>query len=220
MSRDYLPSNDEKLADMLQIVHDTVNTHLTAWKIDATDLNSWEPELKLFKSALAVVLDPATRTVNATRAKNDARKVVVTKARRFIQGRLIYNELVSPADLLSMGIKPHDTTHTPKPAPTHRPQIELNTTGNHQHTVNAINPVSKKKTKPDDAYGVKTAWGICETPPTNIHELSNSEFSRKTVRVLNYTQEDSGKTAYYAVRYENAKGEGGPWSDIIGGLIP
>ncbi|MDR3352901.1 MAG: hypothetical protein LBO00_07885 [Zoogloeaceae bacterium] len=32
--------------------------------------------------------------------------------------------------------------------------------------------------------------------------------------------EESGKTIYFCVRYENAKGEPGPWGPIFSAVIP
>jgi hypothetical protein len=37
--------------------------------------------------------------------------------------------------------------------------------------------------------------------------------------VVTYTEADKKKTAYYAVCYENAKGEPGPWSPIVEAAI-
>jgi len=30
---------------------------------------------------------------------------------------------------------------------------------------------------------------------------------------------DAGKTAYYALRWENTRGETGPWSDVVSATI-
>lgn len=45
-------------------------------------------------------------------------------------------------------------------------------------------------------------------------------FSRKTTHVFDFEEEDRGKKVYYAARYENAKGEAGPWSEVVSLIIP
>jgi hypothetical protein len=50
--------------------------------------------------------------------------------------------------------------------------------------------------------------------------LRHSIFRRKVVEVFDYAEEDRGKKVFYAACYENAKGEAGPWSDIIEAIIP
>ncbi|MDR2260454.1 MAG: RHS repeat protein [Azoarcus sp.] len=37
---------------------------------------------------------------------------------------------------------------------------------------------------------------------------------------MDFAQEESGKTIYFCVRYENAKGEPGPWGPIFSAVIP
>jgi hypothetical protein len=86
--------------------------------------------------------------------------------------------------------------------------------------VSALDQESGKKTKPDDAYGIKYAWEIRETAPLNPDELRHTVFSRKTVRIFDYNEEDRGKKVWYAACYENAKGESGPWSDMVELIIP
>jgi hypothetical protein len=69
----------------------------------------------------------------------------------------------------------------------------------------------------------RNTWGkreIRETTPTNAEDLRHSVFRRKTSEVFNYDEQDCGKRVFYAACYENAKGEAGPWSDIIEAIIP
>jgi hypothetical protein len=40
----------------------------------------------------------------------------------------------------------------------------------------------------------------------------------KTVRV--YSETERGKPVYYAGRWQNEKGEKGPWGDIVSAIIP
>jgi hypothetical protein len=77
-----------------------------------------------------------------------------------------------------------------------------------------------KKTKPVDVHGVSFSWEIMDTPPTTPDDLRHSVFRVKTVEIFDFKEDERGKKVYYAARYENAKGEAGPWSDIVMAIIP
>jgi hypothetical protein len=51
-------------------------------------------------------------------------------------------------------------------------------------------------------------------------ELPHSRFTRRKKELFDFPQEDRGKTIYFCVRYENAKGEPGPWGPIFSAVIP
>jgi hypothetical protein len=101
-----------------------------------------------------------------------------------------------------------------------RPALEVLPTNNRQHTATAANQATGKKNKPDDAYGVRFVSEIRDAPPAAADDLRHSVFRRKVVEVFDYAEEDRGKKVFYAACYENAKGEAGPWSDIIEAIIP
>jgi hypothetical protein len=45
-------------------------------------------------------------------------------------------------------------------------------------------------------------------------------FVRKKKESFVFQPQDSGKRAYFALRYENSKGEAGPWCPIFSVLVP
>jgi hypothetical protein len=98
--------------------------------------------------------------------------------------------------------------------------LEVLPTNNRQHTASAVNQATGKKTKPDDAHGVRYVWEIRDEAPANIGDLRHSVFRVKTTEVFDYEEIDRGKRVFYAACYENAKGEAGPWSDMVEAVIP
>jgi hypothetical protein len=67
---------------------------------------------------------------------------------------------------------------------------------------------------------VKYAWDVSDTPPAEQDDLRHSVFSRKVFHDLTFREAGRGRFIHIAVRYENAKGEGGPWSNIIKTIVP
>jgi hypothetical protein len=56
--------------------------------------------------------------------------------------------------------------------------------------------------------------------PKGGEDLPFSKFTRRKKELMDFAQEDSGKTAYFCIRYENAKGEPGHWGPMFNAVIP
>jgi hypothetical protein len=79
---------------------------------------------------------------------------------------------------------------------------------------------SSSKAKPAGVHGVEIRWMFLEHPPVSVNELANSAFDTGTPFTLNFDESDRGKTVYFCLRWENSKGEKGPWGEIVSAIIP
>jgi hypothetical protein len=52
-----------------------------------------------------------------------------------------------------------------------------------------------------------------------VEELTRSAFDPRSPFTLNFEENQRGKTLYFALHWENAKGEAGPWSVIQKAII-
>lgn len=57
-------------------------------------------------------------------------------------------------------------------------------------------------------------------PPLSGDELLFLNRTRRGSEMREFPAEEAGKTAYYCGRYENAKGEKGPWGPLVSTIIP
>jgi hypothetical protein len=130
------------------------------------------------------------------------------------------NGAITPEDRLDLGLNAKDTVHTSHPAPTSRPDTDVEPSGKYQHMVTVLNSETNKKEKPADAYGVRYAWQLGGTAPSAPGDLPKSKFSRKTSEKFMWDPSDQGKPVFYASCYENSKGEVGPWSGIVSTIVP
>jgi hypothetical protein len=91
-----------------------------------------------------------------------------------------------------------------------------------------LRPVSGSPPDPHRAdYGYRVYYGILPPggasveratgpqrelvkAPASGDDLPHSKFTRRKKELFDFPAEDSGKTVYFYVRYENAKGEPGP----------
>jgi hypothetical protein len=216
----YMPNNALAFLNFVKNLMRYATANCSRWGISQATLNDLQLLVDAYEAAVEVSENPETRTSASIMRRNERRADLEKKLRPFIQGQLEYNELVTDDDLIAMGLPVHDRTPTKHPAPHSRPALEVTPTNNREHTVRAANQLTGKDTKPADAYGVRYVSDIRDTPPLNADDLRHSVFSRKTTRVYEYSEENRGKTAYYASCYENSKGDTGPWSDIVSAIIP
>jgi hypothetical protein len=130
-----------------------------------------------------------------------------------------------------------DSTQTPILAPTDQAGAEVYR--RELHTLGImLFPVTKIMSEDMRAnYGYRVYWGIMPQggasvevatgkkrelmkPPVGGEELPFSKFTRRKKELLIFDVDDTGKTAYLCVRYENSKGDAGPWGPIISAVIP
>ena len=216
---DYIPSRDEDFLIWVKNLFDYANVHEADWLINPDAWTQFDKQIKAYEAALKKAQEPNRGSADVL-VKNETRDALKKTVRQLVKEYLEYNHLITDEDREHMRLPIHDTTHTRRPRPGSRTALTGQPTNNRQHTLSALDQKTGKKTKPNDAYGVKYAWEIRETLPESPDDLRHSLFSRKTVHVFDYEEKDRGKKVFYAARYENAKGEGGPWSDIIDLLIP
>jgi hypothetical protein len=56
-------------------------------------------------------------------------------------------------------------------------------------------------------------------PPKTGDDLPHSVFTRKKSHLFAFAG-DSGNAVYFCMRYENSKGEAGPWGPVVETHIP
>jgi hypothetical protein len=153
--------------------------------------------------------------------KDEAMGEVIDAMRDFANSSIRYNKKMDDAAKLVMGIHPKDTTPTAHGTPASQPDTEVENTRNHyEHRVRAINPERGDHSKPADAYGVRYAWQVGgEKPASGAGIKGSTKFSRKTTHIVQHTEADKGKTAYYSTCYENGKGDAGQWSPVVEAII-
>lgn len=216
---DFFPKRDADLVEWLKNFSAVLSEHAEEWGIPAQAASGLAAETAAYVSAYeAAVGENGTRALVVE--KNEKRNALKANVRTIKNKHINYNDAVTDPNRERLGLSARDRKATLKPPPVSRPVLEILPTNNRQHTGTAINQATGTKTKPGDAYGVRYVWEIQDTPPAKADDLRHSVFRRKVSEVFDHREEDRGKKVFYAACYENAKGEGGPWSDIVEAVIP
>ncbi|MDR1226868.1 MAG: hypothetical protein LBK47_08235 [Prevotellaceae bacterium] len=203
------------------VITATANANRTTWALDAQWLDAEVlPEKTGWKTAWTAYENPATRTTAITFNKVEKRKKY-EKSLRMLVKMLQSNPRVTEDDLRGMGIVVPSSTRTPSPVAADAPDSDTDTSVIGRLGIGFFERGSKhKKAKPAGQHGAEIAWALLDTPPTRWDELVHSNIDTSSPFTLIFEHDQRGKTVYFALRWENTRGEKGPWSEIQSAIIP
>ena len=155
-------------------------------------------------------------------AKNHAYKKLEKEIRAFVQGVLARNPNVTNLDREAMGIPVYDTIPTPVSVPKVRAKanVVFKGAGSIELQIAPDGDISEDRRA---YYGCKILYGVFDSaaaPPQSETELHESVFSRRKKEAFVFQPKDSAKKVYFCMRYENSKGQPGPWCPIFSAVIP
>jgi len=215
-----LPKTDLEFNQKQDTIVTMTTTYLVPWEINASWFNgTLLPAQESWESCWAAYVDEATRTPNDTFLKTEARKTYEPILRQLV-AQLLASPLVSDGQLNLMGLhrRPHEST--PVPVPQTHPVAEIDSSEPSQLTIHFKNAGSESKAKPFGVHGAEIVWDFGAEPPVDPSDLTHSTFDTNSPMTLAFNGADRGRTVYFAVRWENTRGEKGPWSMTYSAIIP
>ncbi|MDR0582193.1 MAG: hypothetical protein LBG31_04420, partial [Prevotellaceae bacterium] len=154
--------------------------------------------LNTFKTKLGIAEAPATRTKTAVKDKNLARKALKKETRQAVKEHLNFNHRVTEIDRENLGLPIYKTTRDAAPVATTFPWVQV--------IINLIRHLhfdfggeETSKAKPEGQHGMELAGQIGGEKPANARALKLSYFDTHTPLVIEFEEEDRGKTFWYAV---------------------
>lgn len=104
--------------------------------------------------------------------------------------------------------------------PTTAPTAMIEQTNRLQHTIHFANSTTPtSKAKPAGVRGCQIWVKIGTAPPVSASDLQDLATDTRTPYVAGFDQVDAIKTADDWLRWENTKGETGPWSAVMSATI-
>ncbi|MHB9291850.1 hypothetical protein Holit_00936 [Hollandina sp. SP2] len=219
MAGDFIPHQDGAFLEWAKTLLTYVGPKLTAFNIPAETLTPIQGHLTAYETAFEAAQNPNRGKVDVLN-KNETKEALMQNIRAFIKAYLAYNPAVSDADKENMGLPLHDGTRTPVPAPTTIPELELDSSVIRQITVHFRDAGSEKRGKPAHVHGVELRWGLLDNAPSSVEDLKNSAFDTASPYTFTFDETERGKALYICPRWENNKGDKGPWGEIYKAVIP
>ncbi|MDR2185944.1 MAG: hypothetical protein LBO80_09840 [Treponema sp.] len=190
----------------------------TAWGIPQAQYNEL---LELFDTAQGLLqkAQSSERTPVINIQCREAFEALIAKA-RFFKNHYFLLPPLTGADLVTLGLTPHDDHPTPSGPPTAEVMAETFLVGRHELGMRIVyvsgNPADKANKGYRIWYKVVPPGG---EPVTNPDQLDKSFYTRRKKDLIQFDYGDSGKTVYIAVQVEN-DGKKGPWGPIVAAIIP
>jgi hypothetical protein len=203
-----------------------------SWNLPAAELT----QLDALAAAAATILEKA-QSADRTAVITAQCKTAfdgLTEKMRYLKSHFLLAPPLTDSDLVSLGLKPRDTTHTPIPPPTEQAEADILRPGVHLLEL-ALRVIGGGALR--SGVGFRVYWGVLPhggaditaaasskrelmKPPLSGEELPFSRFTKRRRERFDFDAADSGKTAYFCIRLENAKGEPGPWGTLFSAVIP
>lgn len=234
MTTNWLPGRRELQLAMAKNWPFIIMAHGSVWQVPPEHVS----QLTSLAAAAAEALELAqssNRSPAITAHCKAAFDALVEKL-RFIKNRYFLSPPLVDEDYITLGLKPKDTDPTPVPPPTAQAEADITRPGVHLLDLH-IRQVSGSSDIATSDYGCRVYHGVLPPSgasteaalgpkrelvkaPLSGDDLPHSRFTRRKRELFDFPAEDSGKTAYFCIRYENAKGEPGPWGPIFSSIIP
>lgn len=221
---DWLPGTREGQLAMAKDWQSVAGANADAWGIPPAAITSLGTHIQAAEGALSTAKNETTRTPVATARCREAFDALTDFMRDF-KRRYFLSPPLSEADLVSLGLKPHDSTHTASGNPTAQVTVETYLVGRHELGINIVYVTGSPSDPANKGYRIwysVIAPGAASTdapPPADPDDLRKSFFTQRRKDLIEFDFGDSGKTAYFAVQVENG-GKKGPWGPLVSALIP
>jgi hypothetical protein len=173
-----------------------------------------------FSSKLDTATNPMTRNKGTVAEKDVARKAFEKELRLAIRRFLTPNPDVTSKDREDLGLPVPDTTHTPIAVPSTRPEFDIEVVDVRRLSVHFKDRWSDSKARPYGVIGAVILYDLLPSPPTEPTDLLRHALATRTPFKIEFAGHERGQTVYFALCWQNAKGQRGPWSEIASAIVP
>jgi hypothetical protein len=215
--QDYLPRKDSELVVWSKNFLTLILANADAWSIPQTETRVLQTAVTNFQTLQSQADSPAKNKA-IVKQKNDAKKILKEKIRELVNYRL-KNPVITDAQRILLGLHVRDTHPSPVPIPATTPEFNIEVIGVRQLSVSFRDSGSATKAKPYGVNGAVILFAVLDFPPT-IKDLTQSVLATRTPHKFVFDDSERGKTVYFAICWQNEKGERGSLSDIQSAIIP
>jgi hypothetical protein len=212
--KDYIPRKEKELVVWLKNFSQKITIYAQLWNVPLSATDDVNTKTGKFDTALTVAEDPRHSSVDISK-KNTAKDEATDAARSFYMQYIVGNKSVTEDQRIDCGLPVYDDTRTPADIPDFFPMLEdFSHPAVGQVKLNTVDSKEKKKTKPKSVQGVEVRSAVRAEKLEFVEEMDRSDFTTKTYIVLDLGDKMVGKFLTFFFRYENTRGQKGPWSPV------
>ena len=216
---DWMPSKKEEQLAMGKSWFLALEAKQMEWGVPAERITSLTEALNAADTENSI---PAGERSKVSNSRLKIAFTTMIAEMRNIKKRYFYVPPLTNSDLVGLGLKPKDTTPTPIGVPKVRAvgKIAFKGSGWLELHIAPETDISEDKRA---YYGCKIVYAVmnADAPaPQSEKELTVNMFTRRKKEVFIFQPQDAIKKIYFSLRYENSKGQAGPWCPIFAAVIP
>jgi hypothetical protein len=215
---DYIPHKDSELVPWSANFVAGVTANASAWGIPPNEVADLQAAHDSF-ATLQVQADSPAKNAIIVAEKNAARGVLDGKIRGLVSFRL-QNPIITDAQRIALGLHVRDKKQSTISVPPTRPEMDIDVLDYRRLKILFHDMGHDNKAKPYGVNGAVIAYAVLDAPPANPDALTRTVLATRTPHVLEFTEEERGKTVYVAICWQNEKGQKGPWSEIENAIVP
>jgi len=190
----------------------------TAWQITPAVVSELEDYVEQAEEMQAQAVGP--NATAAIRHRRDRFVADMTAFMRDLRRRRFFVPPLNEENLVELGLPLPDHIRTDHVNVTEEVDFVLEIAGIRQVHVRFWQHGLSSMAKPMGYDGAVVVWGVRDTPPAEPEELASHTMASRTPHTLQFAEEERGGTVYIALRWQNERGNTGPWSDIKSTVIP
>jgi hypothetical protein len=219
-SKNYLPKAYNLLLIWLTNFIVYLNANISRFGISSAKVSPLQTLINQFQTAKAKAELPNAGKADRL-ARRDRAEDVSKALRSFVNSNLRFNEAVTDEDRVQLGLTIPDDEPTAEGEPGTMPVVDLIDTAIILRIILHYKDMyGKSRRKPAGVHGVEIVWAILDTPPTSTSDLIHSEFSTRSPHTFIFDENQRGKTVWFRLRWENNRGQKGPWSELSSAIVP
>jgi hypothetical protein len=231
---DWLPNKRTDILAMSKVWNTVIYRNAKKWNIPDEVVTELEKLTENAQDALGDAMS-ADRTA-VINAKCKIAFDALSAKMRDIKDRYFKEPPLQEPDFVELLLKPKDKIKTPVGEPTAQAEADITYQGPYMLLLH-IRPLAGTSLDNRSDYGYRVYFGVLPHGGATVEEatgqrrylmkaamqgseLPHSQFVRRKRELFIFPPEDSGKTAYFCIRYENSKGKAGPWGPVFSAVIP